>query len=158
MDDDFIPMFNVVDFAQQILNMNSLIIRQKAELERLKDYEKKYNTLLNDSLSHSKAMVGNIVKTLMVPGVAEAFAANAKPEAFTNSGGRPDPDGPGYIDDHESDSLLDGHPKYDQLISSKDLIINTGRDDEPVLSAQEKEMYEEIRFDQEARKNPDILL
>lgn len=85
MHEDFTPLLSVVDLAKQILQMNNTILQQKEELERLKGYEKKYNDLLNDSLSHSKTMIGNTVKMLMVPGVGEVFAKNAKAESFSGA-------------------------------------------------------------------------
>jgi hypothetical protein len=138
--DDF--CFNIGDFARQILSMERKIQDLTAENERLAGFEKKYNDLMSESISHSSAMIGNTVKMLLIPGVAEAFQENAVVECFIG------------------DSTVSGAATItgDQLFSSKEILINTGRDDEPVLSAKEQEMYEEVRFDLEVKKNPDLLL
>jgi hypothetical protein len=134
--------FSIGDFARQILSMENKIMNLTMENERLAGFEKKYNDLMSDSLSHSQRMIGNTVKMLLVPGIAEAFQKNAKAESFIG------------------DSTVSGAATItvDQLLSSKELLIKTGQDDEPVLSAKEQEMYEEVRLDQEVKNNPDILL
>lgn len=77
-----------------------------------------------------------------MPGIAEAFQKNAKAESFIG------------------DSTVSGAATItvDQLLSSKELLINTGRDDEPILSVEEKEMYVDVHLGQEINKNPDIFL
>lgn len=131
-----IEQFNVVAFARQILKMDSQLQQNKLELKRLAEFEKKYKDLMDSSLKHSQVMAGNMVKMLLVPGVSEAFRKNAKVENFSGA---------------ETTA-------EDQLLSSKKTPINTGRDDEPALSANEQEMYEEVRFDLEVKNNPDLLL
>jgi hypothetical protein len=141
------------DFARQILSMERKINDLTVENERLAGFEKKYNDLMSDSLSHSHAMIGNTIKMLLVPGIAEAFQKNAKTESFIG-------DSTVTGDATIADIMVneDVPVSVDQLLSSKELLIKTGQDDEPVLSANEKEMYEEVRFDLEVKKNPDLLL
>lgn len=131
-----IEQFNVVAFARQILKMDSQLQQNKLELKRLAEFEKKYKDLMDSSLKHSQVMAGNMVKMLLVPGVSEAFRKNAEVGNFSGA---------------ETTA-------EDQLLSSKKTLINTGRDDESALSANEQEMYEEVRFDLEVKNNPDLLL
>lgn len=119
MDHDFDGMlnFNVVNFAKQILGMNSKIIQQQMELEELRKYKKMYNDLLNDSLSHSKSMAGNMIKMLMVPGVTEAFKKNAKPEDFSDKGEAP-------VGQCDALTVHDNScPTADQVLSTKDISL-----------------------------------
>ena len=121
MSHDFDDMlnFNVVDFAKQILTMNSKLISQAMEVERLRGFEKKYNDLMNDSLKHSQTMVGNTIKMLLVPGVTEAFAKNAKAENFAMSENREVHDSQltgqlPQVSDHNVQALAVHHLKPEQ--------------------------------------------
>jgi hypothetical protein len=69
---------NVVDFAWQVIEMHRTILDQEREIERLTRIEENYNDLLNSSVEHSKAMMGNVLKMCMTPGVVEACEAAAK--------------------------------------------------------------------------------
>ena len=73
---------NVVDFARQIIAMQDKIADLQWENERLRKYERDYNELLNESLTHNQRMVGNMLSVLMTPGVTEAFAKNAEAKTF----------------------------------------------------------------------------
>lgn len=66
---------SVVDFAWQIVNMDREIRNLKAEVERLSEYEQKYNDLLDSSLKHNQTMAGNMLKTLLTPGVVDNLVA-----------------------------------------------------------------------------------
>lgn len=67
---------NVVDFAYQIIEMDRKIIDLEIENNRLRGYEEKYYQLLDQSLSHNKAMMGNILKICTTPGVVSALQEN----------------------------------------------------------------------------------
>lgn len=67
---------NVVDFAYQIIEMNRKIIDLEIENKRLRGYEEKYHELLDQSLSHNEAMLGNIFKICTTPGVVPALQEN----------------------------------------------------------------------------------
>lgn len=67
---------NIVDFAYQIIEMDRKIINLEIENERLCVYEEKYNELLDQSLSHNAAMMGNILKICTTPGVVTALQEN----------------------------------------------------------------------------------
>lgn len=53
---------NVVDFAWQVIEMHRTILDQEREIERLTRIEENYNALLDSSLEHSKAIIGNVLK------------------------------------------------------------------------------------------------
>lgn len=76
-----------VTLAKAILSMNSKLIRQSIELEELRDYKKKYDELLNQSLHHSEAMAFNQLKMLMAPGVVDAIQQHYPADAFKESQG-----------------------------------------------------------------------
>jgi hypothetical protein len=63
---------NVVHFAHQVLAMQERIEDLEIENERLRKYEADYHELMNSSLSHNAAMMGNILKLCTTPGVVEA--------------------------------------------------------------------------------------
>jgi hypothetical protein len=67
---------NIVDFAYQILEMQDKIIYLELENSRLSKYEADYNELLNSSLNHNAAMMGNILNLCMTPGVIDACEKN----------------------------------------------------------------------------------
>jgi hypothetical protein len=63
---------NVIIFAKEILLMQSRIEDLEYENSRLRMFEDKYNTMLDESLEHSQRMVGTMLKLVMTPGVIEA--------------------------------------------------------------------------------------
>lgn len=67
---------HVVDFAYQVIEMQDRITELEIENDRLRRFEHDYNELLNDSLAHSHAMMGNTLKLFLTPGVVEACQAN----------------------------------------------------------------------------------
>jgi hypothetical protein len=67
---------DIVGFAYQILEMQDKIIDLEIENNRLRKYEADYNELLNSSLNHNAAMMGNIFNLCMTPGVVEACENN----------------------------------------------------------------------------------
>ena len=78
-EDDYKPRkVGIVDFAYQILEMNTTITRQQRELDRLYEIEEKYNKLLDDSISHNRHMIGSLLKLAMTPGVVESCAEHNK--------------------------------------------------------------------------------
>lgn len=69
-------MMNVVDFAYQVIEMHNKITDLEIENERLRQYKKDYNDLLNNSLAHSQETMGNTLKLFLTPGVVEACRKN----------------------------------------------------------------------------------
>ena len=67
---------DIVDFAYQVIEMNERIRDLEVENERLRRFEHDYNELLNDSLAHSHAMMGNTLRLFLTPGVVEACQEN----------------------------------------------------------------------------------
>jgi hypothetical protein len=67
---------DIVDFAYQVIEMNERIRDLEFENSRLRRFEHDYNELLNDSLAHSHAMIGNTLRLFLTPGVVEACQAN----------------------------------------------------------------------------------
>lgn len=67
---------DVVDFAHQVIEMHNRITALEQENERLRQYKKDYNDVLNESLAHSQAMIGNTLKLFLTPGVVEACQKN----------------------------------------------------------------------------------
>jgi hypothetical protein len=67
---------DIVDFAYQVIEMNERIRDLEFENERLRRFEHDYNELLNDSLAHSHAMMGNTLRLFLTPGVVEACQEN----------------------------------------------------------------------------------
>jgi hypothetical protein len=67
---------DIVDFAYQVIEMDKRIRDLEFENERLRQFEHDYNELLNDSLAHSHAMMGNTLKLFLTPGVIEACQEN----------------------------------------------------------------------------------
>ena len=68
---------DIVDFAYQVIEMNERIRDLEVENERLRRFEHDYNELLNESLAHSHAMIGNTLKLFLTPGVIEACQENS---------------------------------------------------------------------------------
>ena len=67
----FVP--DVVQMAWQVIGMHQRIEAQEAELEKLKDIEKKYLELLDSSIAHGKKMMSGLLEVAMTPGVIEAI-------------------------------------------------------------------------------------
>jgi hypothetical protein len=67
---------NIVDFAYQIIEMKNKIIDLEIENERLRKYESDYHDLMDESMKHNAAMMGNILNLCMTPGVIEACKEN----------------------------------------------------------------------------------
>lgn len=59
---------NIVDLAYDIIDMHKRLIEQERQIERLKEYENKYNQLLNDSIKQSNHMIGNYLTMLLSKG------------------------------------------------------------------------------------------
>jgi hypothetical protein len=68
---------DIVDFAYQVIEMNQRISDLEFENNRLRRFEHDYNELLNESLAHSHAMIGNTLKLFLTPGVIEACQENS---------------------------------------------------------------------------------
>jgi hypothetical protein len=68
---------DIVDFAHQVIEMNERIRDLEFENSRLRRFEHDYNELLNESLAHSHAMIGNTLKLFLTPGVIEACQENS---------------------------------------------------------------------------------
>jgi hypothetical protein len=69
---------NVVDLAWQVIEMQRTIDEQERQITRLMRIEEDYNSLMDSSLEHGRAMMGNVLKLCMTPGVVEACRAAAK--------------------------------------------------------------------------------
>jgi alpha-beta hydrolase superfamily lysophospholipase len=67
---------HVVDFAYQVIEMHERIRDLEFENNRLRQYEHDYHELLNESLAHNQAMMGNTLKLFLTPGVIEACQSN----------------------------------------------------------------------------------
>ena len=66
---------NVVDFAWQVIEMQRTIDAQDRQITRLMRIEGDYNQLMESSIEHGRAMMGNVLKLCMTPGVVEACRA-----------------------------------------------------------------------------------
>lgn len=71
---------NIVDFAWQVIEMQRTIDAQERQITRLLRFEEDYNALIKSSEAHSNAMMGNVLKLCMTPGVAAACRAAAVTE------------------------------------------------------------------------------
>lgn len=65
---------DVVDFAYQVIEMDRRIQQLEAENAELVHYKDKYRDLLDSSVQHGAAMMGNILDICMTPGVMDAIA------------------------------------------------------------------------------------
>jgi len=63
---------NVVDLAWQVIEMQRTIDEQERQITRLMRIEEDYNSLMDSSLEHGRAMMGNVLKLCLTPGVVEA--------------------------------------------------------------------------------------
>ena len=64
---------NVVDFAWQVIEMQRTLDAQELQITRLMRIEEDYNQLLQSSIEHGRAMMGNVLKLCMMPGVVGAY-------------------------------------------------------------------------------------
>lgn len=69
---------DIVDFAYQILDMAQKIHEQEVELKKLREYKKRREDELEDSLRNAREYHGNMMKMLLTPGVVDALERNAK--------------------------------------------------------------------------------
>lgn len=67
---------SIVDMAYEIIDMHKTIEYLEQEVIHLKQYEKKYLALLDDSMRHSHKTMENLLKLTLTPGVAEAMVAD----------------------------------------------------------------------------------
>lgn len=68
---------NVVDFAYQVIEMQERITQLEIQNEQLSWFKEEYHKLLDSSMQHNQAMMGNIFKLCLTPGVIEACKENA---------------------------------------------------------------------------------
>ena len=74
---------SAVTFAEEVLAMSRELDRLRKEVARLKHYEAEYNTLVRDSIRHSKKMRANTMDLIMKPGVSNALRASVGvPEGY----------------------------------------------------------------------------
>lgn len=62
------------------------IDEQERKITRLMRIEDDYNILLESSIEHGRAMMGNVLKLCMTPGVVEACQVAAEEDYGTNKG------------------------------------------------------------------------
>lgn len=67
---------DIVNFAQQILEMQDRIDYLEAENARLNWYKKEYYNLLESTNKHNEIMLLNTLNLCMTPGVVEACQKN----------------------------------------------------------------------------------
>lgn len=53
------------DFAYQLIEQIEVVRSLRAEVTRLKDYERKYNELLNSSITHGNVMMGHLLASTL---------------------------------------------------------------------------------------------
>ena len=75
---------NIVDFAYQVIEMQDRITELEIQNEKLNWYKEEYHNLLESSTQHNQAMMGNILKLCMTPGVVKACQENATFKENTN--------------------------------------------------------------------------
>ena len=75
---------NIVDFAHQVLDMQDRIAALEIQNEQLRWYKEEYQKLMDSSMQHNQAMMNNILKLCLTPGVIEACQANATFKEDTN--------------------------------------------------------------------------
>lgn len=66
------------DLAHDILDVTRELRMAREQILELEKYKRDYMELLNSATEHNKAMMGNLLQLVMVPGVVEACAENAK--------------------------------------------------------------------------------
>lgn len=76
---------SIVDMAHEIIDMDDELNYLRGEVIRLKEYEKKYFQLLQDSTAHNHHMVLGMLDLAMKPGVMGAISnANKAARAGAN--------------------------------------------------------------------------
>lgn len=68
--------YDCCDCADKMYSMRMRIIELEIEVVRLRELSDNYDKFLNESLQHSNAMMGNMLNTLMTPGVLERIEEN----------------------------------------------------------------------------------
>lgn len=76
---------NVVEFAHQVLEMQSRIRELEREVAELRDYRDRYNELLQDGINHNQRMMANMLEVCMTPGVLTAMKSHHESGGY-NSG------------------------------------------------------------------------
>lgn len=76
---------NVVEFAHQVLDMQSRIHELEREVAELRDYRERYDALLQDGINHNQRMMANMLEVCMTPGVLTAMKAHHESGGY-NSG------------------------------------------------------------------------
>lgn len=76
---------NVVEFAHQVLDMQSRIHELEREVAELRDYRERYDALLQDSLNHNQRMMTNMLEVCMTPGVLTAMKAHQESGGYKSS-------------------------------------------------------------------------
>jgi hypothetical protein len=71
-------MKGAVSFAFEVIEMQQTIVAQEREITRLLKIEEEYKSLLESSLNHGNVMMGNYMRVLLTPGVAEKFVENSE--------------------------------------------------------------------------------
>ena len=66
---------NVVDFANDILDMHERIRILESENANLRNYRNLYNELLSSNIEHNQHMMKNLLEIAITPGVTEAMQA-----------------------------------------------------------------------------------
>lgn len=61
-------MDSIINFAKGILCMQNELEYLREEVQRLEGIEKKYNDLLNSSLTHSQRMSGQVMELILNKG------------------------------------------------------------------------------------------
>lgn len=69
---------SVVGFASEVLAMQEKIEELEHEVSMLKWYEENYHDLMSSSSQHNQAMMSNLLKMAMTPGVVDALSNNAE--------------------------------------------------------------------------------
>ena len=72
--------FDIVSLAWQIIEMNNTIQDQASEIAHLKGIKEQYDRLLDADIKHGEAMMGNLLKLCITPGVVEACLAAKEKE------------------------------------------------------------------------------
>lgn len=68
-DEDFppYPKMDIVDFARQIIRMDNELHDLRLQVEDLKEYKQKYFDLQNESINHSRVMIGHVLTAALDP-------------------------------------------------------------------------------------------
>lgn len=63
---------SAISLAYEIVDLHQRLEDAEREVTRLRHIETQYEALLRSSISHSHAMMGNVLNLCMTPGVMEA--------------------------------------------------------------------------------------